>query len=68
MVRIKIDREKCISCGTCVAMMPEVFELDDEMKSRVKNSDATLKTSKEKLQEAAEACPVGAIEVIEDEN
>ncbi len=60
---IKIDSEKCISCGTCVAMMPEVFELDDEMKSKVKNPDIENKISKTKLEEVAASCPVEAIEI-----
>ena len=63
-MKIKINRKKCISCGVCAAMMPEVFELDGEMKSVVKNLKAAQIAPKNKLKEIAEACPVGAIDVL----
>ena len=36
---IKIDQDKCIGCGACVGMCPEVFELKDG-KAHVKSPDA----------------------------
>ena len=27
--KVTIDRDKCIACGTCVSLMPEVFDMDD---------------------------------------
>ena len=60
----KVDKEKCIGCGTCAALAKDTFEMTDENKAKVKDSehdeDATV------LQ-AAQSCPVAAIEV-EDEN
>lgn len=64
MLEIKIDKEKCIGCGTCEAMEPENFKLDQEMKSEFVG-DLT-KLSREKLLEMARICPVRAIEVWED--
>lgn len=55
----KINKEKCIGCGYCTSVCPEVFELGEDGKSQVK-SDADL--SKECIKEAKEGCPVGAIE------
>lgn len=56
--KIKIDRDACIGCGSCAAIAPDVFEMDDENKSRIKDphgaDDATI-------QSAAEACPANAI-------
>ncbi|RJO59817.1 ferredoxin [Candidatus Parcubacteria bacterium] len=61
---ITVDREKCISAATCVAVAPEVFELDGEGKAVVKNAtgndDATII-------EAAKSCPTQAIIVISED-
>jgi ferredoxin len=57
---VKIDKEKCMGCGTCVGICPEVFELTAEGKAGVKAS-ADLEQYKDKIAEAIEACPVGAI-------
>ena len=57
-MKVKVDKEKCIGCGACVSCCPEVFELKD-FKARVK----TPATSKKCAKEAAETCPVKAIEV-----
>ena len=57
-MEIKINKEKCIGCGACVSICPEVFEMK-EGKAEVK----TEKTDKECAKEAAESCPAEAIEV-----
>ena len=61
MAKVRVDKEKCIGCGACVAMLPEVFEMR-EGKSHVKNENGA---SIEKIKETAQLCPVGAI-IIED--
>jgi ferredoxin len=63
-MKIEIDRELCIGCGTCVSIAPETFELDSEGKSTVKN----LKGNDEAIiLDAAKSCPVSAI-IIKDDN
>lgn len=56
----KVDKEKCIGCGVCVSIAPEVFELGDDGKSHVRS-----KACDKKCEEAANACPVGAITIVE---
>lgn len=58
--KIKVDKEKCIGCGLCVSLCPEVFEVD-EGKSRVKE-EVDLEKNKKCVKEAVQSCPVGAIE------
>lgn len=53
----------CVSCGTCEAICPEVFEVKEV--AQVKQ-DADLESYKDKIFEAAEMCPVGAIEIEEE--
>lgn len=62
-MKVKVDRAKCIGCGTCTAVAPRTFELDKEGKAIVKNSN--LETDKENIQNAANSCPTGAILVKE---
>ncbi|MFH1285240.1 MAG: ferredoxin [Candidatus Micrarchaeota archaeon] len=54
----KIDRVKCIGCGACASICPDVFEVDSEGKARVKNAKACENCD---CDAAANGCPVGAI-------
>jgi ferredoxin len=71
---IKIDRDLCIGAASCVAVYPEIYELDEEAKAVVlkkdgdKTSDYTsidlLKCESiddDQLLLSAQSCPTGAI-------
>lgn len=58
MSSIKVNEEKCIGCGACVAIAPENFDFNDEGLSVVKGDNVT-----EEAVSAMEACPVCAIEI-----
>ena len=58
MVKIKVDKKKCIGCGSCAAICPQSFELKDA-KAYVKKQPAKITCEKE----AADSCPVEAISV-----
>ncbi len=55
---IKINNDLCIGCGTCEVLCAEVFKINDEAKAEVIN-EANIACAKN----AAESCPVQAIEV-----
>lgn len=57
-MKIKVDRELCTGCGTCVALCPASYKLDEENKSVVLGESDCAK-------KAADACPEGAITVEE---
>lgn len=59
-----VDRDACISCGLCVTICPEVFELDDEDIATV-IADPVPAENEAEAQEAADSCPTDAI-TIED--
>lgn len=54
---VKVNKEKCIGCGTCVAICDEVFEMKDN-KAQVKKD---AKKDSECIKKAIDACPVEAI-------
>jgi ferredoxin len=51
---ITIDADKCIGCGLCVNLAPEVFEMSDDGKAVVINPSADAG-------DIASQCPVEAI-------
>lgn len=61
MGNLKVNKEKCIGCGLCVSLCPEVFELEENGKSKLKNN-ADLKKNRDCIKGAKESCPIGAIE------
>ncbi len=60
MGKVIVDKDKCIGCGTCVALCPEAFELAEDGKAKVKES-ADAKKLEKGIKEAIDACPVQAI-------
>lgn len=60
---VKVNKEKCIGCGLCVNLCPEVFEFDEDNKSKVKGG-ADFEKNKECIKEAVQSCPVAAIEEV----
>jgi ferredoxin len=71
-MKIILEREKCIGCGSCQALCPKYFEVIDDGKSSVKNATRDQKTGNDELetekvecaQEAADSCPVQCIHII----
>lgn len=57
-----VDRDACISCGLCVTIAPEVFEMDDEDIAIV-IADPVPAEHQAVAQEAADSCPTDAISI-----
>ncbi|HCX64185.1 MAG TPA: ferredoxin [Eubacteriaceae bacterium] len=64
-MKAAVDRDTCISCGLCVSICPNVFEMDDEDIAVVR-VDTIEAQDEMDAREAADQCPVSAIEIIED--
>jgi ferredoxin len=60
-LKVTIDRDGCIGCGLCAATCPEVFRIAGDGLSEVYSSPSE-KTA-DKVNEAAENCPVSVIKV-----
>lgn len=54
--KYKVNKEKCIGCGTCLAVCPGATEIEDDGKAKVIDN--------ERLEECGgeDVCPYGAIE------
>ena len=60
-MKVKVDEETCIGCEVCVDTCPEVFEMADD-KARAKANEIPRDVV-ESCREAAENCPVEAIQI-----
>jgi ferredoxin len=63
MYKIVIERSLCSGFGACAELAPEIFEVDGgglvSLRIGMSNDPAVL--------DAAAACPMGAIEIIEEQ-
>ena len=63
-MRTVVDADKCIGCGICEGIVPEVFSLLNEPYAEVL-LDPVPEEFQEATREAAEECPEEAISIIE---
>lgn len=61
-MKAKINRDACIGCELCVAICPQVFEMDDEQKAIV-IVDTIAKEDESQAEQAAASCPTMAITI-----
>ncbi|MGE5626765.1 MAG: ferredoxin [Solirubrobacterales bacterium] len=61
-MKAMLEKEGCISCGMCIAICPQVFQMEDDGKAGVVQEevpDNLLGSAKE----AEESCPVSVIAI-----
>ena len=63
-MRVEVKRDLCIGAGSCIAVAPGVYVLDDEMKAIIKDPKAADDST---LLESAKACPTYAIYIYDDD-
>ncbi len=63
-MKVKVDSARCTGVSNCVAVAPTVFRLDAQRKAVVLDPSTV---SEDKLWEAAESCPEGAV-ILEDDD
>ncbi len=64
-MKAKVIENLCIGCGACEGIAPEEFRINDNGISEAIN-DEVKDENKEKVLDAKETCPTGAIEVKEE--
>jgi ferredoxin len=71
-MKIVHEKEKCIGCGSCVALCPEYWEIGEDGKAHLLGSKINPQTGNGELeveniscnQKAADICPVQCIKII----
>ena len=69
MIKIIQKYEECIGCGSCVALCPKFWEMDDNGKAYLKGGKKNLQTGDYELEvkkiecnkDAVDGCPVQII-------
>ena len=63
-LQVTVDTNVCMGNAMCPHIAPKVFALNDDRQSQVINPEGD---TREVILEAAEACPVSAISVVDSE-
>jgi ferredoxin len=56
--KVKVNKSKCIGCGSCVALAGKSFKLGADGKAQAINPPGNDEAT---IQSAVEGCPAGAI-------
>lgn len=62
--KVKVVRGACIGAATCVAVSPQVFQLDSENKAVISEGATDAEAN---ILMAAQSCPTNAIVIIDTE-
>lgn len=65
-MKVKVDQSKCIGCGACPSLVPEVFDFNDEGLAHA-IVDVVPEDLEEQTKEALENCPVEAIKEVNED-
>jgi ferredoxin len=65
-MRVRVNKDLCSACGVCEGLVPEVFSLETEPYAVVL-LDPVPEELEDAVREAAENCPEGAIEIVEED-
>ncbi len=57
-----VDQDTCISCGLCVSTVNEVYDFNEEGKAEA-IVDSVPPEQEEDARQAADNCPIDAIEI-----
>jgi ferredoxin len=62
--RVEVDRDRCVGSGTCEALAPEVFEIDDDGVLAVLRSEPAG-DELAAVRDAVRQCPTHALSLTE---
>ncbi len=62
-MKLKVNKDLCIGCGACQALVPEVFEIEDDGLAGVIVDEVSEELVEDAV-DAKEGCPTDAIEEV----
>lgn len=62
-MKVKVNQDKCIGCGACPSLVPDVFDFNDNGLAET-IVDIVPDNLKEEAMDALKNCPVEAIEEV----
>jgi ferredoxin len=65
-VKVVVDFDECASNAVCMGIVPEVFEVRDDGFLYILDEHPP-ETLRERLRQAENGCPTGAITIVDDE-
>jgi len=65
-VKVVVDFDVCASNAVCMGLVPEVFEVRDDGFLYILD-EHPAESMRERLREAVNSCPTGAISLVDDE-
>lgn len=65
-MKVILNKEECIGCGSCVNICPNHFAYDDDGKSKV--TVAEFSNEESEVKDAEENCPTQAITIESDKD
>lgn len=61
-MKVAIEKNLCIGCGTCEALAPEVFKINSDSKAEIIEGFDEKKNT-EAIKQCIDTCPVNAISI-----
>jgi len=65
-MNVRLHSDKCIVCGMCASIAPDLFSIDTGVVTLKKDPKTYTEEDWKKAKEAAAACPVEVIEIVEE--
>lgn len=65
VMKIAVDRDKCVSLGICEGLAPDLFVLNDDGELEVDEANEIAAADIEQVRSAVSGCPVNALALIE---
>lgn len=65
-MKVKVNQERCIACGGCLSLAPEVFDFDDSGLAYCKVEDVN-EDSIDMVEDAIGFCPGSAISEVKED-
>ncbi len=64
-MQVTLQQDKCLSCGLCASIAPELFSIDTGIVTVKKQPETYTEKDKNLCKEAAASCPNGVISITE---